>query len=198
MIDPRSLRDRALGTFDKSLLEHVHEFDDDEPLVLEGVALASGDLAQLAGVPVAFERCVIAGCDLSPVRVCGIKNSLVVDSKLRGTIFSKYLRHVVFESCQLTETTMRMMQLEQVTFDSCQITKCDFYGSDLKMLEFPRTVFAGVGFDGCTIDQVDLSEAADVQIGDPRTLRGVSLRETQIPLIATRLAELSGITVIDG
>lgn len=197
MIDPRSLRDQALSFFELEAIEDIDEYDDDEPFVLEATELGAADIAELGGASVAFDRCVISGSDLSLVRVCGIKNSFIVDSKLRGTTFSKYLRNVVFDSCQLTECTMRMVQLEKVVFEASQLTKCDFYGSELTKLQFPKTTFSGVGFDQCTIDEVDLSDAVDLQIGDPRTLRGVILRETQVPLIALRLAELSGITIQD-
>lgn len=195
MIDPRSLRDSQLASFDASWVNE--DYDDDEPLMVEATVIAPGDLEHLVGVPFTANNCVFKGCDLSLLRFRGAKNSLFVGSKLRATRFDNYLRNVVFDSCQLTECLFRMITMDTVTFERSHLAGCDFYGSVLRSLAFPDSDFAGVGFDQCTIDGIDLTKATQLAIGDPRTLKGASICETQVPLIATRLAELSGIDVAD-
>ena len=196
-MDPHKLP-ADLPLFDPASFDRSVIYDDDEPLELESVAIGSAEVRALAGTSVSLWRCRIAGADLSTMRICGMRESLVVESKLRGTTFLKYVRDVVFEASVLSECVLRMMQLERVLFTGCQLAACDFYGSDLRKVSFPNSSFQGVGFDQCTVSDLDLSEATDLQIGDPRTLAGVSMRETQVPLIALRLAELSGIEIIEG
>jgi uncharacterized protein YjbI with pentapeptide repeats len=194
-IDPRSLSGSLLAPFDAGLVND--DYDDDEPLILEATVILPGDLVHLVDVPFAVDNCVIKGCDLSLFGFRGAKNSLFVGSKLRATHFDNYVRNVVFDSCQLTECLFRMITMDTVTFEHSQLAGCDFYGSELTALAFPGSDFAGVGFDQCTIDGIDLTKATELAIGDPRTLKGASICETQVPLIATRLAELTGIDVRD-
>ena len=90
-----------------------------------------------------------------------------------------------------------MMALETVTFEACQLVGSDFYESSLTQIVFPGSSIEGVGFDRCVLTDVDLTGASDLRIGDPRTLAGAAICETQVPLVAGRLAELSGIDVRD-
>ena len=195
MIDPRTLRSAALNEFDPA--EAVGDFDRDEPFELERIVLTNDDVVALVGVPFAADSCVFDSCDLSVTDAIGVRNSLFVNCKLRGTRFGRFVRNVVFQNCQLAECTFRMMALEAVTFDGSQLVRCDFYDSTLDQVNFPGSTIEGVGFDQCTLTDVDLTGASDLRIGDPRTLTGAAICETQVPLIAGRLAELSGIDVRD-
>ncbi|MCO4835017.1 MAG: pentapeptide repeat-containing protein [Acidimicrobiaceae bacterium] len=195
MIDPRTLRSLALNAFDPA--HAIGDFDRDEPCEIERTVITNDDVADLAGVPFAADSCVFAGCDLSVTDVIGVRNSLFVNCKLRGTRFGRYVRNVVFNGCQLAECSFRTMALETVTFEACQLVGSDFYESSLTQIVFPGSSIEGVGFDRCALTDVDLTGASDLRIGDPRTLAGAAICETQAPLVARRLAELSGIDVRD-
>jgi len=173
------------------------DYDEDEPYVLEHVRLGPAEISDLAGVALAAAACEFIGCDLSAVSFHGVKNSRFSACKLRGTRFTKHLTSVRFENCQLNEARFRLMQLKDVHFEDSQLTNCDFYGAELAVIDFDRTSFEGLGFDACTLTDVDLTAATQLLIGDPRTLKGAALCETQVPAIAARLAQLSGIDVRD-
>lgn len=193
MIDPRMLRSAALNELDPA--DAVGDFDRDEPFEMERTLVTNDDVSSLANVPFAADACVFDSCDLSVTDVIGVRNSLFVNCKLRGTRFGRFVRNVVFQNCQLAECTFRMMALETVTFEGSQLVRCDFYQSALTQISVPGSSIEGVGFDQCTLIDVDLTGASDLRIGDPRTLTGAAICETQVPLIAARLAELSGIDV---
>lgn len=199
MIDPRLLLNRQLDTFDTTRIseDELAQFDEHEPLLLEGLRLDDSSAQHLAGVPLQVSGCVVENCDLSVFEFLGVKNTLFSGCKFRGTRFATFVRDVVFDRSQLTECRFRMATLERVVFERSQLVGCDFYGSELSILSFPGTKFEGVGFDRCTLADVDLTEATDLHIGDPRTLAGAAMCETQVPLIAARLAQLSGIDVRD-
>jgi uncharacterized protein YjbI with pentapeptide repeats len=199
MADPRVLTNTQLEAFDITSIseDELGQFDEHEPLVLEGLHLGDNAAQHLASVPLAVSGCVVENCDLSVFEFHGVKNTLFLGCKLRGTRFATFVRDVVFDRSQLTECRFRMATLERVVFERSQLVGCDFYGSELNILSFPGTRVEGVGFDRCTLNDVDLTEAIDLHIGDPRTLAGAAMCETQVPLIATRLAQLSGIDVRD-
>ena len=88
MIDPRTLRSLALNAFDPA--HAVGDFDRDEPFEIERTVITNDDVADLAGVPFAADSCVFAGCDLSVTDVIGVRNSLFVNCKLRGTRFGRF------------------------------------------------------------------------------------------------------------
>lgn len=193
MIDPRQLSTQPLDT---NMIEGGPGFyDEDEPLELEGIAITASDVAHLSGIPLSVDRCTFVGCDLSLFTLVVVKNSLVRDTKLRGTRFLRSIENVVFDGCQLTECVFRMITIKRTGFERSTLESCDFYGSTLTDLAFPASVVSGVGFDRCEIDGLDLTQAADLLIGDPRTLQGATITETQVPLIGLRLAQLSGINV---
>ena len=76
----------------------------------------------------------------------------------------------------------------------------DFYDEDEPLVLEGRgfgSTFEGVGFDACTLNGVDLTGATSLIVGDPRTLKGAALCETQVPAVAHRLAELTGIEIRD-
>lgn len=193
------LLNRHLDAFDLASIseDELARFDEHEPLLLEGLRLDDSAAQHLAGVPLEASGCVVENCDLSVFEFHGVKNTLFSGCKLRGTRFATFVRDVVFDRSQLTECRFRMATLERVVFERSQLLGCDFYGSELSILSFPGTKIEGVGFDRCTLDDVDLTQATDLMIGDPRTLIGAAICETQVPLIAARLTELSGIEVRD-
>lgn len=195
MIDPRMLDAAQLRPLDATDIDG--DFDRDEPCEIENTLITAKDMAVLSGVPFSADGCLFVSCDLSVASIVGVRNSQLKSCKLRGTHFSKFVRNVVFDSCQLIECSFRMMMLESVSFERCQLSGNDFYHSALDTVAFPSTDFQGLGFDRCTLQNVDLCETSDLQIGDPRTLTGAAMCETQMPLIAARLAELSGIIVRD-
>ena len=57
---------------------------------IERTVITNDDVADLAGVPFAADSCVFAGCDLSVTDVIGVRNSLFVNCKLRGTRFGRF------------------------------------------------------------------------------------------------------------
>jgi uncharacterized protein YjbI with pentapeptide repeats len=167
VIDPRTLRSSALNAFDPA--HAVGDFDRDEPFEIERTVITNDDVADLAGVPFAADSCVFAGCDLSVTDVIGVRNSLFVNCKLRGTRFGRFVRNVVFDGCQLAECSFRMMALETVTFEACELVGSDFYESSLTQIVFPGSSIEGVGFDRCVLTDVDLTGASDLRIGDSET-----------------------------
>lgn len=199
MADPRVLLNMQLDAFDVASISEVEraQFDEHEPLVLEGLRLDDSAAQHLSGVPLQVSGCVVENCDLSVFEFHGVRDTLFLGCKLRGTRFATFVRDVVFDRSQLTECRFRMAMLQRVVFERSHLVGCDFYGSELSILSFPGTKIEGVGFDRCALNDVDLTQATDLLIGDPRTLRGAALCETQVPLIAARLAELSGIEVRD-
>lgn len=180
-----------MATYDSDI------YDEDEPLVLEGQTLTQSDIDDLIGVPIEVADCTFDSCDLSAMVLCGVRKSSFTGCKLRGTRFTKHVRDTVFRDCVLHECTFRIITIEQVTFEQSALTACDFYGSEVSRASFPKSSFEGVGFDACTVEEVDLTGATSLVVGDPRTLQGAALCESQLPAIAYRLAELSGITVSD-
>jgi uncharacterized protein YjbI with pentapeptide repeats len=180
MADPRVLLNTQLDAFDIASISEVEraQFDEHEPLVLEGLRLDDSAAQHLSGVPLQVSGCVVENCDLSVFEFHGVRDTLFLGCKLRGTRFATFVRDVVFDRSQLTECRFRMAMLQRVVFERSHLVGC-------------------VGFDRCALNDVDLTQATDLLIGDPRTLRGAALCETQVPLIAARLAELSGIEVRD-
>jgi uncharacterized protein YjbI with pentapeptide repeats len=197
VVDPRVLHDAQLDVFEIASIgeDELAQVDEQEPLVLEGFRLDDRAAQELIGVPLEVSGCVVENCDLSCFEFFGVRNSLFSGCKLRSTRFATVVRDVVFDCSQLTECRFRMATLERVVFERSQLLSCDFYGSELRIVSFPGSKVEGVGFDRCTLTDVDLTKAIDLQIGDPRTLMGASMCETQMPLIAARLAQLSGINV---
>lgn len=175
----------------------MNEHDGDEPLELRRLSIGPTELAEYNGVPLDVVDCVFTGCDLSLIRFGVVKGCRFVDSKLRGTVFAKHVMATTFDRCQLHECRFRVTTLTEVVFDHCQVLDTDFYGSELNRVSFPRSEFAGVGFDACRLEEVDLSEVSSLLVGDPRTLIGATIDETQVPLIGLRLATLSGINVLE-
>lgn len=175
----------------------MDHYDEHEPLVLEARSLTQADLDELGGVPIQVVDCTFEACDLSAMVMCGVRKSTFIGCKLRATRFTKHVRDTVFRDCVLHECGFRMITMEQVTFEQSALTQADFYGGELSTVSFPGSSFEGVGFDACTVADVDLTGATNLLIGDPRTLKGAAMCETQIPAIAHRLAELTGIEVRD-
>lgn len=175
----------------------MDHYDEDEPLVLEGRRLAQSDVDELVGVPIEAVDCTFEACDLSAMVLCGVRKTTFVGCKLRATRFTKHVRDTIFRDCVLHECGFRMITIQDATFEQSALTQCDFYGSELSRLSFPGSTFEGVGFDACTVEAVDLTGTKSLLIGDPRTLKGAALCETQIPAIAHRLAQLTGIDVRD-
>ena len=168
-----------------------------EPVELRQQRVGPADLAEFGGAPLSAADCVFTGCDLSVMHFGVVKGCQFVDSKLRGTVFSKHIMATTFNQCALNECRFRMTVLRDVMFEHCHLLDNDFYGSELERVAFPDSEFAGVGFDACQLAEVDLSEASSLLVGDPRTLIGATIDETQVPAIGLRLATLSGINVLE-
>ncbi len=193
MKDPRQLIDQELGRFDPGAIEDF--YDADEPLELESVAVTPADSMLLARVPISVENCTLVGCDLSVFTFVNVRHTIFDRCKLRGATFSNSILNALWRDCLLAECALRMITLKAASFERSTLTDCDFYGSRLESVQFPNSTITGVGFDDCEIQSLDLTQSSDLAIGDPRTLRGATIAEKHVPLIALRLAQLSGIEV---
>lgn len=157
----------------------------------DGVEFRGLDLAGQDGGGALFLDCAVTGCGVSETRLsrarfvdsvlteprgvgtelveASLRDVEVVDARLGGVqLHGSVLERVVVRGGKLDYLNLRKARLKDVVFEGCVLVEPDFGQASLERVEFVGCVLKGADFSGVRMKDVDLRDAAEVDI-----LRGI-------------------------
>lgn len=173
----------ALRGFDGGELEPDGDYD--------GVEFRGLELAGQDGGGALFLDCAVTGCGVTEARLsrarfvdsvltelrgvgtelveASLRDVEVVDARLGGVqLHGGVLERVVVRGGKIDYLNLRKARLKDVVFEGCVLVEPDFGQAALERVEFVGCVLKGADFSGVRMKDVDLREAAEVDI-----LRGI-------------------------
>ncbi|QNS04977.1 pentapeptide repeat-containing protein [Streptomyces xanthii] len=185
----------------------------------DGVELRGADLSGQEGIGARFmdcavEECALDGTDLGRARILdsslsgirGVGTDLagatlrdveVVDARLGGTqLHGAVLERVLIRGGKIDYLNLRKARLKDVVFEGCVLVEPDFGGARLERVEFPGCVVTGADLSAATLVDVDLRDAARLEIarGVDR-LGGAVISTAQLLDLAPVFAAALGVRV---
>ncbi|WP_372343753.1 pentapeptide repeat-containing protein [Streptomyces sp. KL116D] len=185
----------------------------------DGVEFRAVDFTGQEGIGARFMDCAVEGCGfdetalrrarvldstLTGVRGVGtdlaeatLRDVEVVDARLGGVqLHGAGLERVVIRGGKIDYLNLRKARLKDVVFEGCVLVEPDFGGARLERVEFPGCVLKGADLSGVTLTDVDLREAAQLEIarGIDR-LGGAVISPGQLLDLAPALAAHLGVRV---
>ncbi|WP_227983990.1 pentapeptide repeat-containing protein [Nocardia spumae] len=163
---------------------------------LTSVVLTGGSVAHSRFEDVWMRGVRWIGTDIGETRWLDAE---LIDSAWSGVIaVDAQLRRVRFEGCKLESVNFRAAKLRHVSFVDCVLRDVDFSSAALRQVEFPGSRLDGVALHGATFQDVDLREAATLDlIADIGTLKGAIINTGQLMEMAPAFARAAGIIVRD-
>ncbi|WP_338697856.1 pentapeptide repeat-containing protein [Streptomyces sp. Q6] len=185
----------------------------------DGVEIRDADFAGQEGIGARFMDCAIEGCGLdgtglararildstlTGVRGVGtdlagatLRDVELVDARLGGVqLHGAVLERVVIRGGKIDYLNLRKARLKDVVFEGCVLVEPDFGGAKLERVEFAGCVLKGVDLTGVTLTDVDLRDAAELDIarGVDR-LGGAVISTSQLLDLAPVFAGFLGVRV---
>nr|WP_078599026.1 pentapeptide repeat-containing protein [Streptomyces davaonensis] len=201
----------ALAEFTEGELEPDGDYD--------GLEFREADLAGQDGGGARFMDCALNACVLDETRLTrarfldsvlsaprGVGTDLaeatlrdveLLDARLGGVqLHGAALERVLIRGGKIDYLNLRAARLRDVVFENCVLVEPDFGGAGLERVSFPGCVLKGADLAGATLTDVDLREAASVEIarGVDR-LAGAVISTGQLLDLAPVLAAALGIRV---
>ncbi|MBC2904148.1 pentapeptide repeat-containing protein [Streptomyces cupreus] len=124
------------------------------------------------------------GTDLSEATLRDVE---LLDARLGGVqLHGAALERVLIRGGKIDYLNLRGSRLRDVVFENCVLVEPDFGGATLERVSFPGCVLKGADLAGATLSDVDLREAASLEIA-----RGVE-RLAGAVISAGQLLDLAG------
>ncbi|MGW6061379.1 pentapeptide repeat-containing protein [Streptomyces sp. NPDC055189] len=201
----------ALRGFEGGGLEPDGDYD--------GVEFRDLDLAGQDGGGALFLDCAVTGCGLTETRLsrarfvdsvlteprgvgtelaeASLRDVEVVDARLGGVqLHGSVLERVVVRGGKLDYLNLRKARLKDVVFEGCVLVEPDFGQASLERVEFVGCVLKGADFSGVRMKDVDLRDAAEVDIlRGIDCLAGAVISTTQLMDLAPAFAAQVGVRV---
>lgn len=187
---------------------------DHDGVCFEGVDLSGTDCAGSTFLDCALRRCPLDGAGWRRVRlldsvlegVTGVGTDLagaelrdveVLDARLGGTqVHGARLSRVLVRGGKIDFMSLRQTGLVDVTFENCVLVEPDFGGATLERVAFPGCVLRGADFTQATLKDVDLREAAELEIAaGVGRLAGAVISSAQLMDLAPAFAAEIGVRV---
>ncbi|MFE6624258.1 pentapeptide repeat-containing protein [Streptomyces sp. NPDC057740] len=188
----------------------------------DGLEFREQDLTGQDGAGARFMDCALTGCALDGTR---LHHARILDSVLTGLrgvgtdlaeatlrdvelvyarlggvqLHGAALERVVIRGGKIDYLNLRKARLKDVVFEGCVLVEPDFGGARLERVEFVDCALKGVDLTGVTLAEVDLRQAAELDIarGVDR-LSGAVISSGQLLDLAPVLAAQLGIRVEAG
>ncbi|MGH3309351.1 MAG: pentapeptide repeat-containing protein [Streptomyces sp.] len=134
------------------------------------------------------------GADLSGAEIRDVE---LLDARLGGTqVHGARLSRVLVRGGKIDFLNLRQATLRDVTFENCVLVEPDFSGATLERVAFPGSVVRGADFTQATLAEVDLREAAELEIAaGVGRLRGAVISSAQLMDLAPVFAAEIGVRV---
>jgi uncharacterized protein YjbI with pentapeptide repeats len=185
----------------------------------DGVGFTDVDLGGTDGAGSTFLDCGIYRCSLDEAAwervrlldsvldgVSGVGTDLagaelrdveLLDARLGGTqAHGSRLSRVLVRGGKIDFLNLRQAELLDVTFENCVLVEPDFGGATLERVAFPGCVLRGADFTQATLTDVDLREAAELDIAaGVGRLAGAVINSAQLMDLATAFAAEIGVRV---
>ncbi|WP_181764163.1 pentapeptide repeat-containing protein [Streptomyces albidus (ex Kaewkla and Franco 2022)] len=185
----------------------------------DGVGFEDLDLGGTDGAGATFLDCGLYRCSLDEARwervrlldsvldgVTGVGTDLagaelrdveVLDARLGGgQIHGSRMSRVLVRGGKIDFLNLRQATLMDVTFENCVLVEPDFGGAKLERVAFPGCVLRGADFTQATLKDVDLREAAELEItAGVGRLAGAVISSSQLMDLATAFAAEIGVRV---
>lgn len=185
---------------------------------LEGVRVAGGDLAERDLTGIRLREVEIAGVSAHDVHLRGadiaesvldrwdapvlrapratLRDVVVSNSRVGSVEFYENTWQAVhFVGCKLGFVNLRGAALRDVRFTDCTIDELDLGGARVERLAFTDSDVRSLDVTGARLSDADL-RGLDLDVTGVEGLRGATMDELQVALIATRLAEHVGIRIV--
>lgn len=108
-------------------------------------------------------------------------------------ILNSTLRHVTFKDSKLDLVNFRTSKLENVTFENCSLSDVDFNDASLKNITFKQCILNDVTFNNAKMFRVDISQSTIEHIKGIDSLKGATISEEQMLLLAPALVRSAGL-----
>lgn len=201
----------ALRAFAEGELEPDGDYD--------GVEFRDLDLAGQDGGGALFLDCAVTGCGVTETRLsrarfvdsvltelrgvgtelaeASLRDVEVVDARLGGVqLHGSVLERVVVRGGKIDYLNLRKARLKDVVFEGCVLVEPDFGQAVLERVEFVGCVLKGADFSGVRLKDVDLRDAAEVDIlRGIDSLAGAVISASQLMDLAPAFAAEVGVSV---
>ena len=115
------------------------------------------------------------------------------------TVYDAQLRRVVIRESKADSVNLRGSRLQEVSFVDCQLSHLDFAGATLTDVTFEGCELHGAAFDNAHLKNVDFRHAHELAITSGYdALKGATISTSQLVNLAPALAQVLGISVVDG
>ncbi|HWM39482.1 MAG TPA: pentapeptide repeat-containing protein [Streptomyces sp.] len=185
----------------------------------DGVRFEDLDLGGTDGAGATFLDCGLYRCSLDDARwerarlldsvlegVSGVGTDLagaelrdveLLDARLGGVqVHGAHMTRVLVRGGKIDFLNLRQTTLADVTFENCVLVEPDFGGATLERVAFPGCVLRGVDFSRATLTDVDLREAAELDIAaGVGQLTGAVISSVQLMELAPAFASEIGVRV---
>ncbi|GAA1964070.1 pentapeptide repeat-containing protein [Agromyces allii] len=185
---------------------------------LEGVRVAGGDLSERDLTGIRLREVEIAGVSAHDVHLRGadiaesvldrwdapvlrapratLRDVVVSNSRVGSVEFYENTWQAVhFVGCKLGFVNLRGATLRDVRFTDCTVDELDLGGARVERLAFTDSDVRSLDVTGARLSDADL-RGLDLDVTGVEGLRGATMDELQVALIATRLAEHVGIRIV--
>ncbi|HEX4432159.1 MAG TPA: pentapeptide repeat-containing protein [Frankiaceae bacterium] len=124
----------------------------------------------------------------------------IIGSVFAGTaIYDAQMRRVVLHESKADSVNLRGARLQEVSFVDCQLSHIDFAGATLVDVTFAGCELHGAAFDNAHLKNVDFRHAHELSITSGyESLKGATISTSQLVHLAPALAQVLGISVVDG
>jgi len=184
--------DGALITDDFISTEQLIDSSINESSIVK-TSLAYADVSKLD-----ITDCEFKACDFTASKFpesSWLRVSIAATRCTGLQLFESTLRNITFVDSKLDLVNFRKTKLENVVFQNCTLTDVDFNGGNLKNVTFINCILHDVTFNDAKMVTVDISESTIEHIQGISSLRGVTISESQLMMLAPSLALAAGLKV---
>jgi uncharacterized protein YjbI with pentapeptide repeats len=139
-------------------------------------------------------------CDVSGVVVTGgvIRRMTMTRTRIRGVTFGKgQYDDGVLADCSTSELSLRFSRLRHVIFRDCDLSGADFYNTTFEHVTIDGCDLQRARFDAATVKCLSVTNCNLTGIYGVSGLKGAQLDASDLPALATSLAQDAGIMIRD-
>jgi uncharacterized protein YjbI with pentapeptide repeats len=167
-----------------------------ESISTRDARLPGARLGRLGLLDCAFERCDLAGLDITHSSLVRVE---IAGSRLTGLAGSQaLLRDVVLRDCRMDVAELRDARLERVTFERCDLRELDLQGTRLHEVRFHGCDLSEAILLGADCTRCELRDCTYRDLRGIEGLRGASIAWPDAMELAPAFAAALGVRMLEG